>query len=171
MIRVVMFDLGLTLLDANDQPFPHVKEALSTIASFKTADGKKLRSCLVSDFEPPDPPVTPAKIKAKFAEYLAILDGAGLRSDFEPTAKRVTLSIHAGVFKPDRKIFEKALQRLGVSATLKECLFITENAAHIRAARQTLKMKTLQFRSSDSAQFDFDDWAKAPKLIANLLAS
>ena len=63
MIRVVMFDLGLTLLDANDQPFPHVKEALNAIAGFKTADGKKLRSCLVSDFDPPEPPVTPAKSK------------------------------------------------------------------------------------------------------------
>jgi FMN phosphatase YigB (HAD superfamily) len=171
MIRVVMFDLGLTLLDANDQPFPHVKEALTKIAGFKTGDGKKLRSCLVSDFPAPDPPVTPAKIKARFAEYLAILDGAGIRANFEPTAKRVTLSIHAGVFKPDRKVFEKALQRLGVTATLKECLFITENAGHVRVARQTLQMKALQFRSSGASQFDFDNWAKAPTLIASLLAA
>jgi len=60
------------------------------------------------------------------------------------------------VNKPDRKIFETALQRLGVTAALTECLFITENAAHIQAARNTLHMKALQFRSPGSSHFDFE---------------
>ena len=42
MIRVVFFDLGLTLIDAQNRPFPHVEDALATIQSFKTADAKKL---------------------------------------------------------------------------------------------------------------------------------
>ena len=38
------------------------------------------------------------------------------------------------------------------------------------SARETLKMKTLQFRSPESNQFDFDNWAEAPGLIASLVA-
>src|SRR5262249_17212025 len=89
VIRVLMFDLGLTLKDANNRPFPHVKEALTAISSFKTADGKRLSSCLVSDFTMPDPPATPAKIDAIFKQYLAVLDATGLRPFFEPVKKRV----------------------------------------------------------------------------------
>jgi FMN phosphatase YigB (HAD superfamily) len=170
MIRVVMFDLGMTLVDGNDRPFPHVEEALTAIATFKTADGKALRSCLVSDFTMAERPVTAAKVTKLFNEYLAILDETGLRPFFEPVKKRVTLSTHAGVKKPDRGIFEKALQRLGASVSLEECLFITENASHIEEARRTLKMKTLQFGSTGSSEFDFDDWSDAPALIANLVA-
>jgi FMN phosphatase YigB (HAD superfamily) len=170
MIRVVMFDLGMTLVDGDHRPFAHVEDALTAISGFKTADGKSLRSCLVSDFTMATLPATVAKVTALFNEYLAILDGTGLRPFFEPVNTRVTLSTHAGVQKPDRKIFEKALQRLGASVSLEECLFITEDATHIDKARKTLRMKTLQFRSAGSSQFDFDDWVKAPALIANLVA-
>ena len=112
MIRVALFDLGLTLVDSLNRPFPHVKEALQTIQSFTTAKGKPLLLGLVSDFDMPAPPATPAKIAAIFDRYLAVLDQTGLRSFFEPVQRRVTLSTHAGVFKPDRKIFETALRRL-----------------------------------------------------------
>lgn len=164
MIRVICFDFGQTLIDTNHKPFPHVSQALEAISKLKSDDGKPLRSCLVSDFTLPAPPVTAAKITKLFNEYLAILDQSGLRSFFEPVKKRVTLSSHAGVTKPDRRIFEKALERLGVNARLEECLLITEDPGHIKAARTKLHMATLQFRS------DFDDWAQAPALIANLAA-
>jgi len=170
MIRVVMFDLGMTLIDANNRPFAQVPEALAAISGFKTEDGRKLQLCLVSDFDKPGPPPTPREIAARFEEYLAILDQAGLEKFFEPVKRRVTLSPHAGASKPDRRIFEKALQRLGIEVPLKACLFVTENAAHIAAARKKLKMKTLQFRTSGSTAFDFDDWADAPALIAHLVA-
>jgi FMN phosphatase YigB (HAD superfamily) len=49
MIRVVIFDLGMTLIDGNRRPYPHVEDALRAIARLRTADGKPLRSCLVSD--------------------------------------------------------------------------------------------------------------------------
>ncbi len=84
MIRVVMFDLGMTLVDGERHPFPHVTDALTAIADFKTGDGKPLRSCLVSDFTMPTKPVTDAKVTALFEEYLAILDQTGLRRFFEP---------------------------------------------------------------------------------------
>jgi hypothetical protein len=164
-----MFDLGLTLIDANDRLFPHVKEALTAISGFTTADGKRLLSCLLSDFTMPEPPVTPAKISTIFKQYLAILDETGLRSFFEPVKKRVTLSTHAGVQKPERQIFETALRRLGANLALADCLFVTENSAHIRAARETLGMQTLQFRPP-AGEFGFNDWAQAPSLIANLVA-
>src|SRR5262249_19065641 len=58
MIRVVMFDLGGTLVDNDRRPFPHITDALTAIVAFKTADGKPLRSCLVSDYTMPEPPAT-----------------------------------------------------------------------------------------------------------------
>jgi hypothetical protein len=169
MIRVVLFDLGLTLIDPQNRPFPHVIDALRAIQPFVTADGKPIVIALVSDFDMPDPPATPAKIKIIFDRYLAILDGTGLRPFFEPAGRHITLSTHAGVSKPDRKIFETALKRLQVTATLEACLFITENAAHVQAARTQLNMASLQFRSSASADFDFDDWLQAPPLIAHMV--
>jgi len=160
----------LTLIDDKNRPFPHVEDALDAIAQFKTSDGHPLRSCLVSDFTMAAPPVTPAKVSALFNQYLSILDSTGLRHLFEPVKKRVTLSTHVGVLKPDRKVFEKALKRLGASVSLDKCLFITENANHVEKARKALKMHALRFRSAGSSKFDFDDWSEAPALIANLVA-
>jgi hypothetical protein len=148
MTRVLMFDLGMTLLDADDRPFPHVTDVLSALAS------RPVKSCLVSDF---DMALTPA---VALRRYVAILDAAGLRPFFEPVSKRVTLSNHAGVSKPNRKIFEKALQRLGASSVpFSECLFVTENADHIEAVRSRLRMQVLHFG------VDFTDWATFPDLL------
>jgi hypothetical protein len=164
MIQVLMFDLGMTLVDQNRQPFPHVTAALTAISNFQTAAGKPLASCLVSDFDLAEPPVTAAKVNAIFERYLQILDGTSLRPFFEPVKKRVTLSTNAGVRKPDAKIFQTALHRLGSKAKLEDCMLITEDAPHIEAARTTLHMQALQFGK------DFDDWSQAPALIAHLVA-
>jgi hypothetical protein len=169
MIRVVMFDLGLTLIDEHNRPFDHVPEALAAIAKFKTSDGKMLRSCLVSDFTMATPPVTPTKVRHIFEEYLDVLDQTGLRPLFEPVQRRVTLSTHADAQKPERAVFETALRRLRLRATLDECLFVTENKAHIKAARTKLGMKALQFSPTASRPFDFADWAQAPALVAHLV--
>ena len=169
MIKVAMFDLGMTLIDDSNQPFKHVRAALTKIASLKTADAKRLSTCLVSDFNMADPPVTAQKVDALFQQYLDILDETGLRPYFEPVKKRVTLSTHAGVMKPARLVFEFALHRLNVEATLEECLLVTENAAHIKFAKTKLHMRTLQFRAGNSSQFDFEDWARAPAIIAKLV--
>lgn len=48
MIQVLIFDLGMTLIDENQQPFPHVAAALTAIATFKTAAGTPVLSCLSS---------------------------------------------------------------------------------------------------------------------------
>ena len=167
-VRVVMFDFGLTLVDARRRPFPFVKESLTSIQSF-SAGGRPLQTCLVSDVEMPSSPPTPAMVRAAFEDYLKILDASGLRPFFEPVQKRVTLSIHAGERKPEGKIFTTALRRLGTTATLEQCLLITEEEAHINAVRSQLGMQALLFRKAGAARFDFDDWSQAPLLVAHLV--
>lgn len=170
MIRVVMFDLGQTLIDAHNKPFPHVEQALAAIADLRTADGRALRSCLVSDYDMPASAGSTQQIGRIFRQYLQLLQACGLRALFEPVQRRVTLSCHAGVFKPQRALFEAALRRLRAAVALKDCLLVTENAAHARAVRQQLGMQALRFRSGSSADFDFEDWSQAPALIAHLVA-
>ena len=153
MVRVVMFDLGLTLIDGHHKPFAKVPEALTAIAGLKTSNGTPVKMCLVSDFTMAEPPGVTAKIRALFKEYLAVLDETGLRPFFEPVQRRVTLSTQAGALKPDRKVFETALRRLQVKASLTECLLVTEDAAHVLAVRNELHMQTLRFRAAGSNQF------------------
>lgn len=169
MIRVVFFDLGLTLVDPQHRPFPHVPEALRTIQQFVTWTGTPLLTGLVSDFVMPSPPATSSKIRAIFKKYLSLLGETGLRPLFEPVQHHVTLSTHVGFPKPDRRIFVAALARLRSTARLDECLFITENSEHIQAARTSLHMSTLRFRSGAAAPFDFEDWIQAPAMVAHLV--
>lgn len=151
MIRVVFFDLGLTLLDQQNQPFPHVLEALDAAADQDVA------TCLVSDFD------MSLSTTDAMTQYLGILDSAGVQALFKPVDRRVTLSNHAGVGKPHRKIFQKALERLGQSAVpFTNCLFVTENTAHINSARTNLGMTALQFGQ------DFTDWSEFPLRLAEL---
>ena len=163
-VAVVMFDFGGTLVDADERPFPNVAAALDAVARLVTHAGTPLRSCLVSDFLPAEPP-SPANIQARFAEYLAILAASGLRRYFEPVEKRVTLSTHAGVRKPDRRVFATALRRLGARVALARCLLITEDAEHVAAVRRTLHMQTLRFGPRGGSGVDFDDWREAPALV------
>ncbi len=174
-IRVIMFDFGQTLVHQRPGgqqlvPYEHVEAALTAIGEFTTPSGDPLHSCLVSDYEPVPPPLTPAEVAQYFASYLAILDQTGLRRFFEPVEQRVTLSIHAGATKPKRAVFEKAIERLGVDAKLANCLLITEHGDHVRSVRSTLKMSALQFHSEAWPTSDFSDWADAPMLIAQRIA-
>lgn len=166
MTRILMIDLGETLVH-NGAPFPHVHEALRALKQFKTAAGKRAAMSLVSDFGPP-PPVPASKIAAVFREFNALLDRFGLAEFFKPPAKCITLSAHAGAFKPDRRVFEKAIERLKIDAGLADCLFITENAEHLAACRR-LGMQTLQFGPPGSPGAEFNDWSDAPLLIRGLM--
>jgi hypothetical protein len=161
MISTLLLDLGGTLM-VQDTVLPGVPEALREFQSFETAGGKPLIMCLVSDYTMPEPR-TPQAIEAVFKEYLAILDGAKLREFFEPVDERVTLSTHAGVWKPNSLVFETALIRAKVNATIRDALFITEDGEHVKACRN-LGMTVLQFGK------DFHDWASAPLLVAQTIA-
>jgi hypothetical protein len=168
VIQVLMLDLGETLVH-NDTVLPHVPQALETILGFDTAAGEPLEVCLVSDFHMPAQPGDQAEIDRLFAEYVEILDRFDLTAFFEPVEQHVTLSTHAGVLKPDRKVFETALERLGVDAPLAECLFITESAEHVAACRH-LGMQALRFSPTGQApDADFTDWSEAPLLVARSL--
>ena len=160
MIKALLLDLGGTLM-VDGEILPGVPQALRVIEEFKIEDGGPLVTCLVSDFEMPEPR-TPEAIDAAFKAYLKILDGVDLTHFFEPVDERITLSTHAGVNKPARIVFEMALQRAKVDASLEEALFITEDASHVAASRK-LGMAALQFG------VDFVDWADAPLLIAHRL--
>jgi hypothetical protein len=163
MSRVLLLDLGDTLIHGTTV-LPHVQEALTALAEFKADNGKPLQRALVSDTEMPAPPPTPAKVKPIFERYVATLEAVQLRSFFEPVSKHVTLSAHAGVLKPDRKVFALAIKRLGATAKLTDCVFVTENPDHIKHCRDELGMKTLQFGK------DFTDWADAPLLLSSMVA-
>jgi hypothetical protein len=155
-----MFDLGGTLIGNDLKPFPNARKAVRAISALKTAAGKRLGVCLVSDFD------MTLTVTAAMKGYLKVLDGAGLRSLFEPVEQRVTLSNHAGKLKPNRAIFVKALQRLGLAGAvpLEDCLLITEQSDHIQKVRDKLHMHALHFG------VDFRDWAEAPSRISALLA-
>ncbi len=167
MIRVLMLDLGDTLVHG-DTPFPGVPEALEAIGDLTTTAGEPLATCLVSDFLMPPVPAKPPQIADRFKTYVDELETMGLKLFFEPVEERATLSTHVGVNKPDCRVFQMALLRLGSSARLDECLFITENPSHITAC-QNRGMKTLRFDASGSRAADFSDWSAAPALIAALL--
>jgi FMN phosphatase YigB (HAD superfamily) len=162
MIKALLLDLGNTLVDDHRVVFPGVPDALRAVGAVQTQAGKPLVMCLVSDYKMPQPR-TPQAIDAAFKEYVAIIEAAQLREFFEPVDERVTLSTNAGVTKPDRRIFELALRRAKLDASLAETLFITEQADHIAACR-AMGMTALQFG------VDFQDWSRAPLLIAELVA-
>ncbi len=168
MILVLMLDLGDTLAKG-DSLLPHVPEALKVLSRFETASGAELLLSLVSDYSMPKPPVTPQKVQTIFAAYIKELDQLKLKEFFEPVDRHVTLSTHAGVFKPNPLIFKKALQRLQSRAGLKSCLFITENAEHVSACRK-LGMEALLYSPDDSNKPNFNDWSEAPLLIARKVA-
>jgi hypothetical protein len=161
MIKALLLDLGGTLI-VDGAVLPGVPDALRSLQGLETAEGKPLVICLVSDYTMPEPRTADA-IERAFEEYLAILDNAGLREFFEPVQDRVTLSTHAGVRKPDSRIFELALKRAKVSAGIRETLFITEDAGHVEACRN-MGMTALEFGT------DFQDWSNAPLRVAETIA-
>jgi hypothetical protein len=162
-----MLNLGDTLVK-DDRVLSHVPEALDVLTRFETESKTSLVLSLVSDYEMPKPPVTAHKINSIFSKYVAVLEGLGLKRFFEPVQRRVTLSTHAGVFKPDPRIFNKAIQRLRLRLSLNQCLSITENAEHVTACRN-LGMMSLLFDPTKSTQGDFTDWAEAPTLITRIV--
>ena len=162
MIRVLLLDLGGTLVGP-DAPLPGAVDALGALSRFETATGDPLQLAVVSDFTMPAPGATKADVDRIVREYLALLDGFGLRRFFRPVDRRVTLSTQAGVNKPDRAVYELALTRLGTGARLADCLSITEDAGHVAACKR-LGMTALRFGA------DFTDWADAPFLIRRLVA-
>src|SRR5262249_50944608 len=122
-----------------------------------------------SDFIDLPSPATPNQIAEAEEEYRTILQNCGLLSYFTPFEKLVTLSTHIGVRKPDCRIFQAALARLGRPLLpLNRCLLITEDAFHVAKVR-TYGMKALRFGPVMEPGVDFSSWNNVANYIASLL--
>ena len=133
MIQVVMFDIE-TLIDRHQKPYPHLIFALETL------DSLSISTCIISDCS------TDVGEKDAMSNYDQILTATGLKPFFTPIEQRLTLSMQTGVLKPNRKIFEKGLERLGEpKISLMNCMYVAKNGDHLAWVRLELQMKTLQF--------------------------
>jgi FMN phosphatase YigB (HAD superfamily) len=169
MIKIAFFDVGETLIH-NGVPFPGVAAALTAVAGFETADGQMLIMGIISDYHMPSPPGTEEKIAALEEQYRSqVLGPSKLAGFFEPFESRVTISSRAGAPKPDRKIFEIAVARIGTGASLSECLFVTENTTHLEKCKE-YGMTPIRFGSAVNGMAGFEDWSDAPAAIAGLVA-
>ncbi|HET7502856.1 MAG TPA: hypothetical protein VFK02_17660 [Kofleriaceae bacterium] len=155
-LAALLLDLGDTLVHG-DQVIEHVPEALAALAALHTAAGP-LPLALVSDYTMPEPR-EPAEIARLVAEYVGRVEAYGLARFFAPAARHMTLSTEVGATKPDPEVFRQALVRLGLPAELPAAMFITEDAAHVAAARR-LGMTAWQ------RGVDFTDWSEPPLLVA-----
>jgi FMN phosphatase YigB (HAD superfamily) len=130
-VKLVLFDLGDTL-EHDDEPLPGARHTLEALLALRDEAGQPaVRLGLVSDFLEPS---SPDEIPAIRRQYFAILDVVGIRDLFEPVEEHVTLSTEVGVRKPDEAIFRAAVEQGGVGFS--DTVFITENRAHVLAARQ-----------------------------------
>jgi hypothetical protein len=168
MIRVLMFDLGNTLVRESDLTlFPHVLPALHAIEGFVAEDGRPLERSVASNF-PAQVPVPPHQAEQAFQQFVGLLEQVGLVGLFQPVERRVTISAQLGIAKPLQAFFEGVLARLGLPHDLDTCLFVTEDEDHITKVT-ALGMQTLRFgghQSPPAAGADFSDWVEAPVLIA-----
>jgi hypothetical protein len=130
--RALLLDLGDTLERAG-VVLPGVVEALDRLGEIESSPGERLRLGLVSNYIDRLPGDGEGEVERLFREYVEIVRGLGLLRFFTPPEHHVTLSTQAGVRKPHRRIFELAMQRLGLATRLEECVFITEDAEHVAA--------------------------------------
>lgn len=169
MIKVAFFDVGDTLIHGG-QPMPGVIDALQIISKLKPGGDEPLLMGIVSNYLMPSPPVTEETILALELQYrTTVLEPNGLAELFKPFDSKVTISSRAGVSKPARAIFETALARLGSTATLAECLFVTEEDNHLEEAKE-YGMLPVKFGTALAGVQSFSNWNDAPLLLATLVA-
>lgn len=151
-MKAVLFDLGRTL-EHNDVLLPGATDLLNAVEAMRDADGNAPLIGLVSDFHAA---TTPAEVMTRQKEYYAILDTLGVRSRFEPVAKRVTLSTEVGAFKPDKRVFRAALDRLQTGLGFADAIFTTERLDHVTACR-ALGMRAIHFKGPGQTTGDVDN--------------
>jgi FMN phosphatase YigB (HAD superfamily) len=140
-MKMILFDLGQTLED-RDVLLPGARKTLQAIQAMRDSNGEAVVMALVSDFDMPD---RPEQIPVIRQQYYDILDSLSIRSFFEPVSERVTLSTEVGVFKPDEKIFRAVVNKIDEGLSFQSVIFITENLAHVEAARN-LGMMAIHFK-------------------------
>lgn len=164
-MRAILFDLGDTLLDTNNNPLPGAIELLEALADLRDPEGNPVPSGLVSDWKMSHVPAQRAIFRQ---EYLNLLHASGLDVFFQPAEQHVTLSTDAGVFKPAPSIFRMALDRIEPSLSFHHTLFITENRDHVQAAR-ALGMMAIHFKGPGQASGEVENLADLLPLIQRML--
>jgi hypothetical protein len=129
-MKLVLFDLGQTLED-HDVLLPGALQALEDLSALRDRDGTPVLLALGSDFDAPA------------QQYYDIIENLGIRSFFEPVGARVTLSGEVGMYKPAEEFFAAAVTKADARLTFDDVLFVTENKAHVVAARG-LGMQAIQ---------------------------
>ena len=165
-MRAILFDLGNTLVDDQNHPLPGAIDLLVAVHDLRDPEGRPVVSALVSDWKMADKPAEKQKLRK---EYLAELRGSSLDVFFQPLAKRVTLSTDVGVYKPDRRIFRAALDRLDPGLPFHHALFVTERLEHIQAARE-LGMMAIHFKGPGQVTGEVDKLVDLLPLFQRMLA-
>lgn len=164
-MRIVLFDLGDTL-EHDDVLLPGAEETLKAIQTLSDWRNEPVAIALVSDYTDAE---TLAQATELREEYYSGLDRLGIRPYFEPVATHVTLSTDAGVGKPDPKIFEMAIGKLSPDAHFHQAFFVTENAAHVKAARE-LGMMAMHFRGPGQTKGEFKSLPELIPIIRQWIA-
>jgi len=167
-MKIVLFDLGDTLEDQEtEELLPGARDTLDAIKRMRDSSRHAPVLALVSDFDMPD---SPEEIPAIRQRYFAILEDLSIRSFFEPVSKRVTLSTEVGVFKPDKKIFQAVLEKLGRHLEFKDVLFITEKLDHVEKAR-LLKMQAIHFKGPRESSGEVEKLVDLIPMVKKFLRS
>ncbi|HEY5882441.1 MAG TPA: M28 family peptidase [Nakamurella sp.] len=161
-LRLILFDLGDTLA-SGERLRPG---ALATLRGIHGL-GNGLHLALLSDVQTPTMPDDESRIRR---EYESLLGRLGIRSFFEPTARWVTLSSEVGANKPDPATFHGAMRKAGADVTLADVLFITENADHVREARELgMRAVRVPVPGSPTGDADVDDLPELIGLVERFL--
>lgn len=144
-MRLLLFDLGETL-ERRGRARPGAAELLRALGRVRDGDGEAPLLALVSDYGLAS---TPAEAAGLRRDYLRELRATGLARFFAPFDARVTLSSDVGALKPDARIFQAAVARAGPGLGLHDAVFVSENAAHVRAAR-ALGLLAVQVRAASA---------------------
>jgi FMN phosphatase YigB (HAD superfamily) len=141
-MKILLFDLGDTL-EQNDILLPGALDMLQAVQQLHDPNGRPPVLGLVSDFFP-----LTEEIARRQQEYYDLLQRLHIRSFFEPVEERVTLSTEmvSFIFKPDERIFRKAVDKINPGGAFSDTMFITEKRSHVEAAR-ALGMKAIHVRA------------------------
>ncbi|MCW2308003.1 M20/M25/M40 family metallo-hydrolase [Rhodobium gokarnense] len=165
-MRIVLFDLGNTLVDGYNKVLDGATELLESVGTVRDPDGLPVQLGLVSDYYWA---ATEEENDRLHQEYYKILEATGLAPHFRPFQQRVTLSTAIGVGKPDRRIFEAALKKLGDEVHFHHALFITVTEEHVIGARR-LGMMAIHFKGPGQEKGEVDKLVDLIPIIERLLA-
>lgn len=164
-MRVILFDLYNTLVNDQENLQTGALEMLQAITKLRDPEDVPIKLGLVSDFKE----ATTSEESEKYhQEYYELLEKVGLTPFFSPLDKCTTLSTAVGVNKPDRQIFQAALEKFGSEAYFNNTIFITECDEHIDSARK-LGMIVINFKGDGQVTGEVDQLTDLVPIIKRFL--